>query len=71
MASTDSDSEKKFDGIDKIKPPNLSALMCSRPNNIISGTVAGIGNTIGGALTGVGNTKPNQTFRVIQHSEIF
>lgn len=47
-------SGNKFDALDKIKAPNLSALMCSRPNNIVSGTIAGVGNTLGGVVAAVG-----------------
>lgn len=44
----------KFDGFDKIKHPNMSALLCSRPNNVVSGIVAGLGNTTGAVLVAVG-----------------
>ena len=44
----------KFDGLNKIKQPNLSTLLCSRPNNIISGIVAGVGNTTGSVVLAVG-----------------
>lgn len=68
MSSSDSDKgEKKPEGMDKIKPPNLSVLMCSRPNNIVSGTIAGIGNTIGGALTGLGNGKSTDDDKIISN----
>jgi hypothetical protein len=52
-----SGSTSKFDGLDKIKAPNLSALMCSRPNNIVSGTIAGVGNTLGGVVAAVGRPR--------------
>lgn len=43
-----------FEGLEKIKPPNMSALLCSRPNNVVSGTIAGLGNSVGGVLAAVG-----------------
>ena len=32
----------------------MSALLCSRPNNVVSGIVAGLGNTTGAVLVAVG-----------------
>lgn len=50
----------KFDGLDKIKPPYISNLLCSRPNNVLSGIVAGVGNTTGSILLAVGKMKPGK-----------
>ena len=43
-----------FEGLEKIKAPNVSALLCSRPNNVVSGILAGVGNTTAAALLAIG-----------------
>ena len=48
------EGSSSFEGLEKIKPPNMSALLCSRPNNVVSGTIAGLGNSVGGVLAAVG-----------------
>ena len=50
----------KFDALNKIKPPNPTALLCSRPNNVISGVVAGVGNTVGSVVVAIGKIKDVQ-----------
>ena len=52
--STPEEDPDVFETLGKMKMPNFNALMASKPNNIVSGALSGIGNTIGGALIAVG-----------------
>ena len=51
-----------FESLGKMKMPNFTALLASKPNNIVSGAIAGIGNTVGGALIAVGEYRNSRTF---------
>lgn len=52
--STTEDDPDVFGTLGKMKMPNFNALLASKPNNIVSGAISGIGNTVGGALIAVG-----------------
>ena len=49
-----SSSNSRFEGIEKVKAPNLSAFLTYKPTNILSGTLSGVGNSLGAAVAAIG-----------------
>jgi hypothetical protein len=53
-SSTGEEEPDVFKEFKTMKMPNLMALLSSKPNNIMSGAVSGLGSTICGAVIAVG-----------------
>ena len=43
-----------FEALKKLKIPSINSFLASKPNNVVSGAITGIGQTIGGAVVAVG-----------------
>lgn len=43
-----------FEALKKLKIPSINSFLASKPNNVVSGAITGIGQTIGGAVVALG-----------------
>ena len=43
-----------FESLKKLKIPSINSFLASKPNNVVSGAITGIGQTIGGAVVATG-----------------
>lgn len=43
-----------FEQLKKLKIPSINSFLASKPNNVVSGAITGIGQTIGGAVVAMG-----------------
>ena len=53
-----------FDSLKKLKIPSINSFLASKPNNVVSGAITGIGQTIGGAVVAVGEYLWNNSSNV-------
>lgn len=57
-----------FEALKKLKLPSINSFLASKPNNVVSGAITGIGQTIGGAVVALGENLRGDSSDVSQQT---